>query len=193
MIRFSIYLAGVGGQGIGLLSEALVRAIDHSGARVRAVDTHGLAQRGGMVVSQVRMGGPVGSPLVRRHRADLVLGLERHEAYRAACDYLRPGGTLVYYDTAWQPLPVRLGHEEAVTEADLERACTLRAARLLRVFDEDLEDVRMQNVVLLGKVARESLVPGVDPDHYRLALKDLLGGDLLDLNLALFKRALKGA
>ena len=52
----NIYLIGVGGQGIGLLSEVLIRAADHAGFGVTGVDTHGLAQRGGIVVSQIKIG-----------------------------------------------------------------------------------------------------------------------------------------
>ncbi len=191
MTRFDIYIAGVGGQGIGLLSETLVRAVDHSGTKVRAVDTHGLAQRGGMVVSHVRLGSVPGSPLVRRHRVDLVVALERHEACRAGRDFLRPGGALVYYDTSWQPLSVRLALEEAITSEDVERVCELRRGRLLRVQDEKLQDSRMQNVVIMGRLCREKLVPGLEPEHYRQALRDLLDGDLLENNLSVFKRALK--
>ena len=53
---FNIHLCGVGGQGIGLLSEIILRAADHAGHAAKAVDTHGLAQRGGIVVSQIRLG-----------------------------------------------------------------------------------------------------------------------------------------
>lgn len=193
MIRFDMYLAGVGGQGIGLLSEVLVRAVDHAGNKVRGVDTHGLAQRGGMVVSHIRMGGGIGSPLVREHRADLVLALERHEAYRAVRDFLRPGGCLVYYDTSWQPLQVRLGQEAAITPEDVAQACAVRKGRLLRVFLGELADSRMQNVALLATVAREKLVPGVEVDHFRQALDDLLAGELLRENLGLFEKVFASA
>ncbi len=56
MRAFNIYITGVGGQGIGLLSQALLRAVDHAGINAIAVDTHGLAQRGGVVVSRIRCG-----------------------------------------------------------------------------------------------------------------------------------------
>ena len=56
MKAFNIYLIGVGGQGIGLLSEILLRAADHAGYEVKGVDTHGLAQRGGIVVSHLKFG-----------------------------------------------------------------------------------------------------------------------------------------
>jgi hypothetical protein len=61
--QINIHLCGVGGQGIGLLSEAVLRAYDHAGYPLRAVDTHGLAQRGGIVRSHIRVGEGVFSPL----------------------------------------------------------------------------------------------------------------------------------
>lgn len=54
MKAYNIHITGVGGQGIGLLSQALLRGIDHAGITAIAVDTHGLAQRGGVVVSRIR-------------------------------------------------------------------------------------------------------------------------------------------
>ena len=92
MKAFNIYLTGVGGQGIGLISEVILRAADHGGHPVKSVDTHGLAQRGGIVVSQIRIGENVFSPLVPAGQADLVISLERHEALRAAGTVLKDKG-----------------------------------------------------------------------------------------------------
>jgi indolepyruvate ferredoxin oxidoreductase beta subunit len=69
----NIYLAGVGGQGIGLLSEILLRAADHAGLNVIGVDTHGLAQRGGIVISLIKFDENVYSPLIGENQADLVV------------------------------------------------------------------------------------------------------------------------
>ena len=98
MAAFNIYLAGVGGQGIGLLSEIILRAGDHAGLTVKGVDTHGLAQRGGIVKSQIRIGRHVHSPLIPEGEADIVLALERHEALLAMNLALKNNGTLVYYN-----------------------------------------------------------------------------------------------
>ena len=75
MKDFNIYLTGVGGQGIGLISEIILRAADHAGHAVKSVDTHGLAQRGGIVVSQIRMGDGVFSPLISEGTADIAIAL----------------------------------------------------------------------------------------------------------------------
>ena len=114
MKAFNIYLTGVGGQGIGLISEVILRAADHGGHPVKSVDTHGLAQRGGIVVSQIRIGENVFSPLVPAGQADLVISLERHEALRAGGTVLKENGCLIYYNTVWQPLSVRLNETAEV-------------------------------------------------------------------------------
>ena len=187
MSQFNIYMTGVGGQGIGLLSELLLRAADHAGLPVKGVDTHGLAQRGGVVVSQVRMGAGVFSPLIPAGRADLVVALERHEALRGVNTALKDGGALVFYDTVWQPLDVRLGQTDPLPEAVLQQAISRRHIRAVRVFDPDLADARMQNVIVLAAIDRGRLVPDIQTDHYRAAMEDLMDGTMLSRNIALFE------
>ena len=186
MKAFNVYLTGVGGQGIGLLSEIVLRAADHAGHAVKSVDTHGLAQRGGVVVSQVRLGKRVYSPLIPGGQADLVVSLERFEALRAAVTMLKPNGTLTYYDTVWQPLPVRLDEAAAVTPSDVVAHCRQHAIHCIRVFQEDLEDIRMQNIVVLAEIDRRGLIPGIDRNNYLQAMADIMTGSMLDKNRTLF-------
>lgn len=181
-LRLNIYLSGVGGQGIGLLSETLMRAYDRAGLPVRGVDTHGLAQRGGMVESHLRIGFPAGSPLIEPGRADLVLSLERTEALRAMTGQLRRGGSLAFYDTLWQPLPVRLGETGEVTLEELKDRARQADIRVLRVYTDDLPDVRMQNMALLGAAFHGGLLPGLNEAHLVEALEDLMGGRQKDAN-----------
>jgi len=191
--KFDIYVIGVGGQGIGLMSEVLMRGVDHAGRPVRAVDTHGLAQRGGIVISHVRVGAGAHSALVQEGAADLVVALERHEALRGLNSHCRDGGTLIYYDAEWQPLRVRLRKEPAVTFVTISPECALRGVTAIPVFRADLPDPRMQNVAVLGEIARRRLVPGVEPAHYEQALADLLDGSTLEKNLKLFQRVVAAA
>jgi indolepyruvate ferredoxin oxidoreductase beta subunit len=186
MKAFNIYLTGVGGQGIGLLSEIILRAADHASLRVKGVDTHGLAQRGGVVISQIRIGDRVNSPLIQPGHADLVVALERHEALRGTIGYLRNGGTLIYYDVAWQPLDVRLGSDQEVTESDVREFCEQQDIRVYKVFETDLPDARMQNVALLARITKLNLIPDVTTDHYLQAMDDLMTGKMLEKNLELF-------
>ena len=189
--KLDIYLIGVGGQGIGLLSETLVRAADRAGLAVKGVDTHGLAQRGGMVASHVRIGAGAHSPLVMAGQADMVVALERHEALRGVNLYLRDGGTLVYYDSVWQPLNVRLKKDKALDVAVITGECRARGIREIKVFQDGLEDPRMQNVVVLAEICRHELVAGVTNKHMEAALNDLLAGPLLEKNLDLFRKIMQ--
>ncbi len=186
---FDIHLVGVGGQGIGLLSETLLRAADHAGLPVKGVDTHGLAQRGGVVISRIRIGRTVYTPLIRAGRADLAAALERCEALRAVVTALRPGGTLIYYDTEWQPLDVRLGRADQVTHEDVAAACESRDVRLFRVVQPDLPDARMQNMALLARLIKNRLVPGVAVEHIHAAMDDLMTGSMLSKNREVFDTA----
>ena len=187
MKKFDVYLIGVGGQGIGLLSEALMRAADHAGHSVRGVDTHGLAQRGGTVISHVRIGDGAHSPLIQEGSAELVIALERHEALRGLNSYVKDGGTLLYYDSLWQPLATRLGKVEKLDGRVIPDECKARGIREIRVFRENLRDSRMQNVVILSELAKLKLVPSVEMSHYEMALRDLLDGEVLERNLEVLR------
>ena len=188
MNQFSIYISGVGGQGIGLLSEIILRAADHGGHRVKSVDTHGLAQRGGVVVSQIRIGDKVFSPLIPAGQADLAISLERHEAMRSAATMLKPEGALIYYDTVWQPLSVRLNEEHTVVCEDIEQMCRQRGIAVTSVFRGDLQDIRMQNIAMLAEISDRQMIPGVEKEHYLSAMGDLMTGSMLASNLNIFGR-----
>ncbi|HKL75505.1 MAG TPA: 2-oxoacid:acceptor oxidoreductase family protein [Halanaerobiales bacterium] len=186
MEKMNIYMIGVGGQGIGLLSETLIRAADYAGLHVRGVDTHGLAQRGGTVQSHLRIGKRIYSSLIQKGKADIVIALERNEALRGLETYLKRSGKLVYYDTSWQPLDVRLGEGKEVKNSDIKEKSKNKDIENIRVFKEDLEDARMQNVVILGEIARKKLIPDIEVNDYKNALKDLLKGEVLNKNLDIF-------
>jgi indolepyruvate ferredoxin oxidoreductase beta subunit len=192
MQSFNIYLCGVGGQGIGLLCEILLRAADYAGYNAKAVDTHGLAQRGGSVISHIRLGSEVHSPLIPAGQADLVIGLERHEALRGLQATLRDGGTLIYFDTVLQPLGVRLGTAQETTVEEIDRACNERHCTVHRVTWPQLRDPRMQNIVVLAGIDRLALVPQLKNDHILRAMDDLLEGTILTDNIALFQQACAG-
>lgn len=188
MKEFNIYLTGVGGQGIGLLSEIILRAADHAGLGVKGVDTHGLAQRGGVVISQIRIGNHVFSPLIRPGFADLVVALERHEALRGMIGHLGEGGVLIYYNAVWQPLDVRLKKVQEISETQISQECQSRHIHEYRIYREDLPDSRMQNVVLLASIDKLNLIPDVETAHYLQAMDDLMTGKMLEDNVQLFNR-----
>ncbi len=184
--RINIYMIGVGGQGIGLLSEVLIRAADYADLNVRGVDTHGLAQRGGTVRSQLRIGGGIYSPLIQKNQADLVIALERTEALRGIQNYLKDGGKVIFYNTSWQTLDVRLENTDEISVKDIKSAAKKLNGKVIEVYKEDLKETRMQNVVLLAEIERNRILPKIKKDHYIKALKDLMSGEKLDKNISLF-------
>jgi indolepyruvate ferredoxin oxidoreductase beta subunit len=139
-----------------------------------------------VVISNIRVGDTIYSPLIGTGEADMVVALERHEALRSMNAFLKDAGTLIYYDTSWQPLAVRLNQAPAVTSEAIADACQQRRIKSIVVFKADLSDVRMQNTVVLARIAADHLVPGVSIAHYRMAFNDLLGGSALTQNLTLF-------
>jgi indolepyruvate ferredoxin oxidoreductase beta subunit len=179
----NIYLTGAGGQGIGLLSEVILRALDKAGLQVKGVDTHGLAQRGGVVVSQIRTGQGEFSPLIQAGQADMVLALERHEALRATNGYLRENGTLVYYDAVWQPYHVRNGSIPEISTETLHNECSKRRINVFRVCRDDLPNPRMQNMALLSVILNNELIPGIAHQHIEAAMKELLTAEALNANM----------
>jgi indolepyruvate ferredoxin oxidoreductase, beta subunit len=185
----NIYLCGVGGQGIGLLAEIMIQSCLAAGHTVRGVDTHGLAQRGGIVSSHIRLGSGVHAPKIAPGEADLVLGLERLEAYRAVVSMLREGGSVVYYDCEYQPIHVRMGKAHYPTVVELEEAAAQRGGRVERVLIDNLPDVRMQNVALLGRLAALGAVEGLSAAIIEEQLAGVLPAAALEANLAVLRQA----
>ena len=153
----SILIVGVGGQGTLLASVLLGNlALDH-GYDVKLSEVHGLAQRGGSVVTHVKISdGKVGSPLIEEGEADIILAFEKLEAYRWL-PYLKKGGGLYVNTQQILPMPVILG--DAAYPEDIEAVLEERAGRL-KAFDalsiaEEVGSDKAVNVVLLGAASKE--------------------------------------
>ncbi|MCB1216157.1 2-oxoacid:acceptor oxidoreductase family protein [bacterium] len=192
MKNYNIFICGVGGQGIGLLSEVLIQSCLAAGYAVLGVDTHGLAQRGGIVVSHLRIGtrDKLFTPRITPGEADLIVGLERLEAYRGIVNYMRDGGSCIYYDAEQQPIHVRMGMTDYPAISELEQAVAERHGKLERVFIEDLPDVRMQNTAVLGRIASFELVEGVTGDIIREQLLEISPAGARDANQRVFEQAM---
>ncbi len=108
---FDLVIAGVGGQGSLFASKVVAQAAFHEGLSVRVAETFGVAQRGGSVYSQVRIGYEVCGPLIPKGRCELILGLEPIEALRRANEYLSPGGNVVLNSHVQAPLETKMGRQ----------------------------------------------------------------------------------
>jgi indolepyruvate ferredoxin oxidoreductase beta subunit len=157
----NLLLAGVGGQGTILASKIICAALLDAGYDVKQAEIHGMAQRGGSVVTQIRFGSEVHSPLFGRGEAAALVAFERLEALRYL-PQLAPGGTVIVNDQAILPVPVILGKQDYPEEALAQ--LRHQAGELLviegRRIAEGLGNVKAVNVVLVGALAGWMARPG---------------------------------
>ncbi len=148
---FNILIAGVGGQGVLLTSKIIAEAALLAGLDVKQSEVHGMAQRGGSVLSQVRFGKKVFSPIIAEGDADLLIGFEPLETARYL-HYLRNTGTVVYNTRTIGTIGVSIGKEEY--PADIHETIKKNAPKVFP-FDAtnaavEVGEKRAVNLVLLG-------------------------------------------
>lgn len=145
-------LAGVGGQGTVLASKLIAQAGLSNGLKVRTAETIGMAQRGGCVVSHVRTGVEVKSPLVPVGQADILIGFEPAEAVRNL-PYLKKGGTAVVATKAVRPVTASLT-DSAYDGSDMLDYLRTNVEHLILVDVEDIcaqvGSAKVLNIALLG-------------------------------------------
>lgn len=183
----SVVLAGVGGQGILLASEILAKAAMAAGFDVKTNEVHGMAQRGGSVVAQVRYGRKVHSPLVPEGEARVLGTLEQIEAIRFA-HYLAPAGTAVVSTQAIVPVTVSSG--QAVYPKDAPDRLRAIFPKLVLVDADALAKeagtIKAANVVVLGAISaaldlpleawHKAIEQSVKPQHLALNIKAFAAG-----------------
>lgn len=152
-MQINIVITGVGGQGTLLASRILGALAADNGLDVKVSEVHGMAQRGGNVVTYVRIGDKVHSPLVENGQADVVLAFEQLEALRAL-PYLRTGGTIVANEQQMMPMPVIMGvakYPENIL-SELASKCHLVSLDALELARQ-AGSLRSVNIVLMGAMA----------------------------------------
>ncbi|MDO4182755.1 MAG: 2-oxoacid:acceptor oxidoreductase family protein [Coriobacteriia bacterium] len=201
----NVLLCGIGGQGTVLAAKLLAQAAQSKGWQVRTAETIGMAQRGGSVVSHVRMGNDVGpdgapesveSPLLPLGSAALVVAFEPSEAARAL-PYLAPDGVLVTATTAVQPVTAALSKKPYQAEGVLANLRALLAgspATLVEVDDAALlsqvGSPKALNVVLLATALSQGHVP-LTLDDLRAAVRACVKPAFIDMNLQAINIAAK--
>lgn len=181
----NILLVGVGGQGILLASEILSEAFMLAGFDVKKSEIHGMSQRGGSVVSHVRFGTEVFSPVVPEGEGDILFGFELLETYRAL-PLLRPGATVVANDDRILPPAVLLGQAEY--PKGLADKIRQKFPDLLLVNGQGLAltagDVRAANTVLLGAVSKRLTIAEA---VWQQALEKMVPKKALEINVKAFQ------
>ena len=170
----NVYISGMGGQGIAFLARLIIEACIEAKMRILSCDTHGMAQRGGIVKSHLRIGAEVRTPMIPKGKADLCLGLERLEAMRAVREMSAPQSTALYYDSVYQPASVRTGNADYPENGDFEKLAARKKVTLHRVHISDIPDPKMQNTALLAEIVRLKLMSV--REQYRCLLNRLWQG-----------------
>ena len=191
----NILLTGVGGQGILLAARIIASAARSAGFDVTTNEIHGMAQRGGSVVSHVRMGDngeEVIAPLVAKGTADMIIAFEPAEAARVL-PYLAPDGLMVSATTSIQPITAALSTEPYLAEATIasldERLneCAAAPARFVLVDDEavlsQVGNRKALNTVLLAFALKTGHLP-LSLDDLRDAIRACVKPRFVELNLA---------
>lgn len=191
----NVLLTGVGGQGTVLAAKVLAQAAQAKGWQVRTAETIGMAQRGGSVVSHVRMGDngeEVIAPLVSKGTADMIIAFEPAEAARVL-PYLAPDGVMVSATTSIQPITAALSTEPYLAEATIasldERLneCAAAPARFVLVDDEamlsQVGNRKALNTVLLAFALKTGHLP-LSLDDLRDAIRACVKPRFVELNLA---------
>ena len=150
----NIIICGVGGQGIILASDVLCRAAFLAGYDVKKSEVHGMAQRGGSVITHVRFGEKVHSPLIEQGTCHYMLAFEKLEALRYT-DYLRKDGQVIVDNREIPPMSVLVGN--AKYPVDIERK--LRDFGTVHLIDAmniaaELGNLRVVNIILLGVLSK---------------------------------------
>lgn len=180
----NIMIAGVGGQGTLLASKLLGSLLIGQGYDVKVSEVHGMAQRGGSVVTYVRYGEQVASPIIDRGEADILVAFELLEAARWA-EYLRPEGVLIANTQQILPMPVITG--AAVYPEDLAERLREGCGRAVLVDAlapaEEAGSAKAVNVVLMGIL---STVLGIPEAAWMAALERQLKPALVEMNKKAF-------
>ncbi len=180
----NIMIVGVGGQGSLLASKLLGRLLLTKGYDIKVSEVHGMSQRGGSVVTYVRFGDKVYSPIIDKGEADYIVSFELLEAARWT-EYLKSGGKIVANTQQINPMPVITGVQAYPTDL----AAKMQAAGIdVDAFDalklaEEAGSAKAVNIVLMGHLSRNF---DFTVDEWMTAIEQSVPSKFLELNKKAF-------
>lgn len=185
----NIMIVGVGGQGTLLASKLLGRLLLGKGFDVKVSEVHGMSQRGGSVVTYVRWGDRVCSPIIDKGQADCILSFELLEAARYT-EYLKPGGRIIVNSQQINPMPVIAG--AAVYPEKLEEKLEEKLSALEINVDaldalslaEEAGSSKAVNLVLMGRLAKHF---DFTDEEWMAAIEESVPPKFLELNRKAFE------
>ena len=181
----NIMIVGVGGQGTLLASKMLGRLLMNVGYDVKVSEVHGMSQRGGSVVTYVRFGDKVASPLIDKGEADFILSFEKLEAARWL-SYLREDGQIILSDQEIDPMPVVTGpgkNPENLIEKMEATGAKVDAVPALDLRKE-AGSIKAVNIVLMGRLSH--YFPEIPESEWIAALEAVVPAKFVEMNKKAF-------
>jgi indolepyruvate ferredoxin oxidoreductase beta subunit len=192
-LPLNIIVAGVGGQGNVLCSQLIAWAAIRKGYRAIVGETYGASQRGGPVMSHVRIGKEGLGPLVPSRRAHVLLGFEPVETLRVGTKYLNPESSVIMNTRPIYPAEVLAGYLKYPDVKEVVSAVRGMCKNFWAInaveLAEEAGSPRVMNVVMLGVLAATKLTP-FQPEDFKRAINERIGR-LKEVNLKAFELGLK--
>ena len=187
---YNIVITGVGGQGNVMASRVLSNMMVRAGFKVTIGETFGMSQRGGSVMSHIRVSPTaVWSPQIPKGTADLIVALEPVEAIRVLADYGNPAVKVIVNLRAIYPVGVITGEDEYPSETDIRETVTALAAeaRFLMATDEAIRlgNPILGNIVMIGAVAGLGVLP-IDREGFETVIREGMPAAKVKANLRAF-------
>lgn len=181
----NIMIVGVGGQGTLLASKVLGHVLLGQGYDVKVSEVHGMSQRGGSVVTYVRYGDKVYSPVIDKGEADVIVSFELLEAARWL-EYLKPDGQIITNTQEVEPMPVIIGAAEYPRDlAEKMRAAGAKVdAEDFLAMAEEAGSAKAVNIVLMGRLSRH--FPEIGEEAWEEALEACVPQKFLAMNKKAF-------
>lgn len=182
----NIMIVGVGGQGTLLASKLLGAVLLEKDYDVKVSEVHGMSQRGGSVVTYVRFGEKVYSPIIDKGEADIILSFELLEAARWL-EYLKPGGQMIVNTQRMEPMPVIIGAAEYPEDivAKMEQAGAKVDAMDFLAIANEAGSSKAVNITLMGRLS--NYFPEIETDVWEKAMEKIVPPKFLELNKKAFE------
>ena len=182
----NILIVGVGGQGTLLASKMLGYVLLQQGYDVKVSEVHGMSQRGGSVVTYVRYGKKVYSPVIDKGEADVIISFEKLEAARWL-EFLKKDGTIITNTQEVEPMPVITGaaaYPENLIEKMQAAGAKVDAKDFLSIAQE-AGSAKAVNIALMGRLS--TYFPEISDEQWQDAIEKIVPPKFLDLNRKAFE------
>lgn len=182
----NIMIVGVGGQGTLLASKILGYVLLQQGYDVKVSEVHGMSQRGGSVVTYVRYGKKVYSPVIDKGEADVIISFEKLEAARWL-EFLKKDGTIITNTQEVEPMPVITGaaaYPENLIEKMQAAGAKVDAKDFLSIAQE-AGSAKAVNIALMGRLS--TYFPEISDEQWQDAIEKIVPPKFLDLNRKAFE------